>query len=282
MKEVKIRMSFPTESTSTYAARNIKSLAIQAYQDTLANKDCADKIDAIGTQIADLFVFIYGYTAIDNSEGIDTDDEILNWTFIDVMDDLNAANWNIACGFYKAAASCLRNALDVSNAALYFQIHENDHSKKNKTGYNSEFSKWDSGLSKTPNWGTTTSLIKKQPNVQKFNSEYSWEFPKDCLNFYHYLCNFSHGRPFANDKTPTNSMNLGYNAPQLEEDLFERFTELAEITIAWISTMWLITFPQILSTDPLGDLSTFYPYKEILNSSKGKDALEFAKKVCNL
>lgn len=275
-------MFYFIESTSTVAARNIKSLAIQAYQDTITDKDRADKIDAIGAKIADLFSFIYGYTNIDRSEGLCSDDEILNWTFVDVIDDLNAANWNIACGFYKTAASCLRNALDISNTALYFQIKENDHTRNNGKGYNPEFDKWDNGLIKTPNWGTTTSLIEKQPYVQKFNNEYSWEFPKDCLNFYHYLCNFTHGRPFADDNTPTNSMNLGYNAPQLEEDLFERYTSLAETTIAWISTMWLITFPQILRTDPLMDLSTLHRYREILNSAQGKDTLEFAKKVCNV
>ncbi len=148
------------DSTSTAAARNNQSLAIQAYQDTIADKERAAKLDAIGEQISDLYSFIYGYTNIDESEGLDTDDEILNWTFVDVIDDLNAATWNIACGFYKAAASCLRNALDISNTSLYFQIKENDHSRNSGTGYNPDFSEWDIGKTKTPNWGTTTSLIK--------------------------------------------------------------------------------------------------------------------------
>lgn len=265
-------------STSSFAASNVRSLAFKAYQDTMLEKYRVDKIEAIAKNTESLFSLIYGYTIIDESEGLDTDDEILNWTFVDVIDDLNAANWNIACGFYKAAASCLRNALDISNAALYFQIKENEHRHNNGSGYNPEFSKWDSGENKTPNWGITNNLISNQPSVKKFNNEHSWKFPSESHKFYHYLCNFTHGRPFAEDSTPTNSINLGYNAPEFSADLFERFTSLADKTIAWIATMWLITYPQILANDPLMD-PTSLRYQELMATKEGKDAFEFAKKI---
>ncbi|TON14977.1 hypothetical protein CGH62_27615, partial [Vibrio parahaemolyticus] len=86
-------------------------------------------------------------------ESFDTDDEILNWTMVDVVDDLSAAIWNLGTGFYKTAASCQRGALEMASVSLYFQRLENENPVQG--GYNEAFSKWDGGISSTPNWGTT-------------------------------------------------------------------------------------------------------------------------------
>ena len=56
---------------------------------------------------------------------IDPTDEIINWRFPDVAEDLSGAIWNLASGFYKAAASLSRNAYELSTVSLAFQIEQN-------------------------------------------------------------------------------------------------------------------------------------------------------------
>ncbi len=130
--------------TTSMGKKAIKvcQLALRAYHKTISRKSREDQIKDIGIKIDNLLTFIYGYTDI-NDPSIHTDDEIINWTFVDVADDLNAANWNVACGFYKAAASSLRNSLDMAVAALYFQIREN--TEMGTGAYNKYFAEWDNG-----------------------------------------------------------------------------------------------------------------------------------------
>lgn len=45
--------------------------------------------------------------------------EILNWTIIDVVDDISAAIWNLGTGFYKTSASCQRGALEMASVSQH-------------------------------------------------------------------------------------------------------------------------------------------------------------------
>jgi hypothetical protein len=256
-------------------AINLPKLALEAFNRTTADPKRVQQIDTLGARIDMLIDFVYGYTDIDDPS-LDTGDEIINWTFVDVADDLNAANWNVSCGFYKTGASCLRNALDIATVALYFQIRENTNGMAG--GYNRFFTEWDRGDRDTPNWGEMTSIIKRETAIQSFNNRYSCNIIDEAYDHFKYLCNFTHSRPF--DRTsgrPTNSIWLGSDTPDFDAATFERLMSLAEETIAWIATLWLTTFPGILSTDPLNDSITYAKYEQLLSHSRGREALIFAR-----
>jgi len=256
-------------------AINLRKLAAEAYNKTTSDPARLKRIDDLGLCIDMLIDFVYGYTSIDDPS-LDTDDEIINWTFVDVADDLNAANWNITCGFYKAAASCLRNALDLATVALYFQIRENAGGVTG--GYNRFFAEWDRGDRDTPNWGEMTPLIKREASVQSFNNKYACSVIDEAYGHFKYLCNFTHSRPFdRHDSTPTNSINLGSDTPDFDAPTFERLMNLANETIAWIATMWLVSFPGIISTDPLNDSTTYKKYEALLSHKRGNEAINFTR-----
>ena len=173
-------------------AINIRMLANEAYNNTISNSARQKQVDDLGMSIDVLIDLVYGYTFI-NDPSLDTDDEIINWTFVDVVDDLNAANWNMACGFYKAGASCLRNSLDLAIAALYFQIRQNREG--NSVGYNRFFAEWDRGDRDTPNWGETKDTINQESSIRSFNRMYHCDLVEETHCHFKYLCNFTHGRP---------------------------------------------------------------------------------------
>jgi len=252
-----------------------RKLALAAYQTTISDPQRLQTIDNISRQTSMLLDFIYGYTFIED-EALDTDDEIINWTFVDVSDDLNAATWNISCGFYKTAASCLRNALDLAMAALYFQIRANLDTEGD--GYRKFFAAWDCGNRDTPSWGETTVLMRRHQSIELFNREYNCDVVVETYNHFKYLCNFTHGRPFAKtDKSPTNSAWLGGATPEFDSDAFDKLIKLARETIASIATSWLVAYPQILSTDPLNGLGSHSKYRMLLSNKRGEDALAFAR-----
>jgi hypothetical protein len=256
-------------------AINLRKVAVEAFHKTTSDPTRLQQIDDLGVCIDMLLDFVYGYTSIDDPS-LDTDDEIINWTFVDVADDLNAACWNISCGFYKTGASCLRNALDIGTVSLYFQIRENTDGMPN--GYNKFFSEWDRGDRDTPNWGEMMSVINRETTIQSFNKRHVCNVVEEAHEHYKYLCNFTHSRPFdRSSRTPTNSTNLGCDTPDFDATTFERLMKLADETIAWIATLWLVTFPKIISVDPLNDATTYRKYMTLLSHGRGNEAVIFTR-----
>ena len=259
-------------TTSTgWRAANIFTLASQAYEATINAPERLVMLTELSARVDYLMDFVYGYTVI-NDENLDTDDEIINWTFVDVADDLSAAHWNIASGFYKAGASSLRNALDISMASLYFQIRANDP----QSDGSKYFAKWDRGDRDTPNWGEMKPIINQHFSIVKFNNAYSCDIFGEIYAHFKYLCNFTHSRPFApTDSTPTNSINLGSHIAEFHVDNFNRFVDMSKLTLAWIATLWLIAYPDILQSSSLQE-----PDKRnaLLCFQRGIEAIEFASK----
>jgi len=164
--------------------------------------------------------------------------------------------------------------LDLAVASLYFQVRQN--SETPKQGYNKYFSEWDQGNRNTPNWGETLSVISKQSTVSEFNRRFSCDVLDELRQHFAYLCNFTHSRPYGSDSLPANTMNMGVDTPSYDQGLFDRVSTLTEITIGWICIIWLVAFPAILKTAPLGTSAGAQDYQELLALERGKDAFLFA------
>ncbi|MFI5251282.1 MAG: hypothetical protein ACHQQQ_02525 [Bacteroidota bacterium] len=256
-------------------SRRIIELAQQANTITLSDPTRINRLKYLGQKVDEMLGFVYGYTQI-NDPKIAGDDEIINWTFVDVSDDINAAAWNLCSGFYKSAATLLRNALDIATVSLYFQARE-DFTKNGDEKY---FSEWECGKRDTPNWREMKTLINKLQPIKDFNIQDSCDIVNEIYSHFQYLCNFTHSRPYSNDDDlPTNSINMGADTPDFDEQLFERICELTEDTIGWICTIWLVIYPKILKTNPLGDTATMDQYEKLLNVQRGMDALKYADKL---
>src|ERR1700730_11972421 len=85
---------------------------ISVYHETVGDASRKQMLEALGRSASDLETFVRGYGSIQDPS-IDTDDEILNWTFSETLADYNSAIWLLASGFYKASASSLRNAYEI-------------------------------------------------------------------------------------------------------------------------------------------------------------------------
>lgn len=233
----------------------VRTLAYEAYNNTVADPVRAKRLDELASRIGLLADFIYRYASI-GDPSIHTDEEMINWTIVDVAGDLASAVWNLACGFYKASASVARNAHDLSFFSLACHIDINNGSR---TNYCTKlFDEWDKGKSETPNWEMLKSLFptasKKPPkypeqrSVRDFDLRFGCNVLKEARDHYGVLCNFTHSRPFdRRSRLPSNSANLGVRVPGFDAACFVRFSELIELTIAWIATMWLLSYPKMLT-----------------------------------
>ena len=244
----------------------MRGRAYATLESTLADPARIARIIDLETRNSALVEWIYG--SADNK-----DDEILNWTFPDVSDDLNAAIWNLASGFYKAAAANLRNALELGVVALYFQVRE-DSGK-------ADFEKWDRGESETPSWGTTKGCISAQSSVRSFNAAISAALVEEAHEFFKFLCNFTHGRPFDGlGGEPTNSFNLaGGGVPALVLQAFTRIADLVEETTVWIAMLWLAAYPNILRGRNFNQRFPTDGASWLLNKPRGLDVLRWASSL---
>lgn len=137
-----------------------------ALADTLAHAPSVSKLTEAENAVAKLEDFVRRYEGIEGVSGLSTDDEILNWVFTEALYDLGAASWNLASGQYKTAASALRDALEISVIALYFQNLENDWVAAGNTGYNPKFREWDRGNADTPSWSAPKANLRARPAFQ--------------------------------------------------------------------------------------------------------------------
>jgi len=237
------------------------------------NIDCYRELSLLGSEIDLLTDLIYSYTNVEN-ENLSTDDEIINWTFPDVIDDLISAIWNIYSGLYKTSASCLRNAYEISFVSLYLQIRENMNLKNPTNKYNIYYSEWDKGETKTPSWGITKPIVKKNPNIINYDKKRSCNIVEEGYSWFSFLCNFTHSRPFDKslDNTnaiPTNSMNIGVG---FDVKNFESFIDYSKVTISWIATFWSLCFPEIFKKTPLDE------FRILFNGSRGIDVYKYISK----
>lgn len=205
-------------------------------------KEAAQNLDLLLDLIKE-----YRFKTID---GMETDDEIINWTFTDVKEDLKSALWNLCCASYKTSASCLRNAFEMSFVSLYFTIREHENHKKgvNNDTFNQFFLDWDSGNKDTPNWGEMMPVINKNTHLKNFNTENNCDLMRETYSWFKHLCSFTHGRSFNkalldSDVLPTNHANIGTN---FTEKNFERFLSDFNITVSLIGSFWALCFPEIL------------------------------------
>jgi hypothetical protein len=252
-------------------ALKIRELALRCCEDTISDPERRSLLDGLGVGIEQMISVVYGYTFIENEE-IYADDEVLNWTFVDVCDDLNASHWNICCGFYKAAAACLRNALDMAVAALYFQARTNQSSRDAQL-----FVEWDRGDRDTPNWGETTTYLRRQVSIKAFDSENGTDICGEVYDHFKYLSHFTHGRPSdPKDGSYTNSAWMGGDTPGFNNEEFHRLVSLAAATTTWIVTIWLVAYPEILNIDPLDEAPAHTGLKSLLANHLGNQALNFA------
>lgn len=256
--------------SSGVKAERIVELGLVAIRSTTSEPARKRDLRDLGRRSHDLLRFVYG---------LDGDDEILNWTFTDAADDVNAVIWNLASGFYKAAASCARNALDLAFVSLYFNVRERTDPEPH--AYNKFYSEWDQGNRDTPNWGECKTLLDQQPSVWAFNQQCEHG---DVLALvqahFHALSAFTHGRSFDKvSKAPTSGLWMGVNSPEFEVELFDRFSDLLKDTIGWIAVAWLVVFPEILRRDPLNAGNSTTPYAELLRHPVGRQAIQYAGNV---
>lgn len=256
------------------SAKSVRLLAMQAYELTISDSARVDHLTNLSNQVDMRVNFVYEYTSIDD-KSIDSDDEIINWTFPDIADDFANAIWNLACGFYKVSASSTRMAYDLSAVALAFQIKQNR--EPGTSGYTASFSKWDRGDANTPNWSFLKSLTQDQGLFNAFDKQHACSLISEAHAHYTELCAFTHSRPFsAATGEPTNSMNLPVLTPGFDEESFQRFSSLINLTIGWTATIWLIAFPGILNRNDTSRSVSPATYKPLFSHTQGKQAFEFA------
>ena len=240
------------------------------------NEKVRSKLNFIGLQIDLITDLVYEYTNSANVS-LDTDDEIINWTFPDVNSDLIGAAWNLNSNLYKITGVCLRNAYEMSFVALYFQIRQNKEMANGQTGpYNNFFYEWDKGERDTPGWRETKPIVNQNEQIKNYNSENNCDIIEEVYSWFKYLCNFTHGRPFnisleIPESEATNHMNIGdgYN-----EKNFERFYEHILDTISWMATCWSLSFPSILI-----DAKKNEEYKSLFRGPRAIDVYNYISKV---
>jgi hypothetical protein len=226
-------------------AREVRVLGSNVFQETIADAARANRVDELADRVGLLVDLVYQYTMIDDPD-IDPTDEIINWTFPDVAEDLSGAIWNLASGFYKAAASLSRNAYELSAVSLAFQIEQNI--RRSPRGYTERFAKWDRGELRTPNWGLIKSLLPGQGLFPTFDAGRGCNVVvEEAYGHYEMLCSFTHSRPYdEHSGLPTNAMSIGVPAPAFDAACFKRFSALIELTMSWSATFWILAYPAIL------------------------------------
>jgi hypothetical protein len=231
-----------------------------AQMKTLEDSRRAESLRNLGQMIAELEDFVRRYESI-NDDSIDTDDEILNWVYGETNVDLCSSIWLLSSAFYKSSASCLRNALDISTACLYFQIVQNENPEQSCYA-NKPFAEWDSGNRDTPSWGEMKPVIKGQSSVSRFKVSFGVDIVDLAHAHFKHLCDYTHSRAFAKNGDPVSAINMTGVAPTFDPRFFERGAELIIETISLIAAMWQAAFPQLASDIPrFGDKPHQVPMK---------------------
>lgn len=249
-------------------SETILQTALHTVQSIDANSEAKSKLEELTHKVTMLEELIYKYTLIEQ-DGISSDDEILNYTIPVVVDELNAAIWNLVSGCYKTSATCLRGALEMGIVALYFQVLEDE------TGSDQAYSDWDSGASATPSWHEIEPVLKRHMNAKDFSIGFGY-CPIQELGLYLQLLNrFAHNSSFSSiigEGTNIMSMKSGASG-QFSQEMFDKIYGAVETTISIIASTWITIYPQIMP-ELEGKLAD--TVKSLFVIEPAQDAFEFA------
>jgi hypothetical protein len=246
--------------------------ALCTVQSTNDNLNVKNKLEELTSKITTLDNLICNYTVIQQDD-LSSDDEIIGWTLPVVKDELNSATWNLASGFYKTAATCLRGALEMGLVALYFQMLENENTIEGE--YNQAFADWDRGETDTPNWREMEPVFKRHMNTNDFNISFGYCPIHEVGQYIQLLDRFAHNCSFSSiSGEGTNIMNMTSGVSgHFSQEIFDRMYKAVDSTISIIASTWITIFPHILSEL---DSKLAETVKSLFVLEPAKDAYEFA------
>jgi len=229
-------------STNTETCNDLLKTCASAQDVTLRDPSRRELLELLGRKVSKLEQVVRGYELIED-RGISTDDEIINWAFSEAPADFGSGIWLLSAGFYKASASCIRNAYDIATASLYFQVRENTDAEPR--AYNRFFREWDKGERQTPNWGEMKDFLAKQPSFKKFETNEGTNAMEKAYEQFKYLCSFTHTSAFTGKGDPVTVINSTGRWPVFDETYFRRGASIVANTLSFTAILWKIAFPQI-------------------------------------
>ncbi|WP_299825988.1 hypothetical protein [uncultured Pontibacter sp.] len=222
---------------------NVLEVALSTINKLAHQPDIMNRLNELATKTTSLHLFLRLYDDYEK-EGLDQDDEILNWTVPVITRELNAALWNLASGFYKTAATCLSSALEMGIVALYFQVLENE---KGNQVMSKEFVEWYSYNASTPSWKKVITKLKQDQNIEKFSKQFDYVPLKEVNDLYSYFQDFIRNRNLSSiDTEGANYMNMRNSAGEFSNDEFLRFSDAFDSTIGMIASSWALVYPHIV------------------------------------
>jgi hypothetical protein len=99
-----------------------------------------------------------------------TEQDPMQYVMLDSADELKAFVWNSLCGFYRVAAACLRNVLEMNAIGAYFQISEKlvEFDKWKEENYEVKYGNACDYLFKHPGMRGLENHIKSRMNYSVF------------------------------------------------------------------------------------------------------------------
>jgi len=100
----------------------------------------------------------------------------MQYVMLDSADELKAFIWNSLCGFYRVAATCLRNVLELNTIGAYFQISKKlaKFEKWKQENYEIKYGNACDYLFKHPSTKSLEDHIKSRMNYSVFGEKTSW------------------------------------------------------------------------------------------------------------
>ena len=130
-------------------------------------------------------------------ESVQEGQDAISYTMLDASDEFQTCLFNSLCGFYRVAASCLRNALELNTIGVYFQLSSNP----------SEFLEWKEGkreisfgmacdqLLRHPKTKPLHNFLKSQMAYSIFEQKSTGNSGGWARRLYSELSDFAHSRP---------------------------------------------------------------------------------------
>ncbi len=130
-------------------------------------------------------------------------EDTISKSLLDVADEFQASLFNLLNGYYRVSASCLRNALEISIYALYFQFSDQ----------HDEFDLWlknhgDKRFNKIKSFGNVCNQLNNRKEFKELNNAVDEEFGFSLFNqkireksqgtvrqLHDHLSKFVHSRP---------------------------------------------------------------------------------------
>jgi len=90
----------------------------------------------------------------------------------------------------------------------------------------------------------------------RFKTTHNVDIVEYAYGHFKYLCAYTHTAAFASNGDPVTAINTTGVSPAFDDTYFDRGYELTAKTVSIIAMLWQIVFPQIVSTEPLGFISS--------------------------